>query len=40
MEGDSKAGHVGMAIPSASIKLVDVPELGYFSKDEAGEVRS
>ncbi|EPB65024.1 hypothetical protein ANCCEY_15913, partial [Ancylostoma ceylanicum] len=38
MEGDSKAGHVGMAIPSASIKLVDVPELGYFSKDEAGEV--
>ncbi|ETN77016.1 AMP-binding enzyme [Necator americanus] len=38
MEGDSNAGHVGMVIPSAKIKLVDVPELGYFSKDEAGEV--
>lgn len=38
MEGDSKAGHVGMAIPSASIKLVDVPDLNYFSKDGAGEV--
>ncbi|VDM56638.1 unnamed protein product [Angiostrongylus costaricensis] len=38
MEGDSNAGHVGMPIPSASIKLVDVPELGYFSKDGAGEV--
>ncbi|KAJ1367631.1 hypothetical protein KIN20_028580 [Parelaphostrongylus tenuis] len=38
MEGDSNAGHVGMPIPSASIKLVDVAELGYFSKDGAGEV--
>ncbi|CAI4229472.1 unnamed protein product [Auanema sp. JU1783] len=38
MEGDSKAGHVGMVIPSANIKLVDVPELGYFAKDNAGEV--
>ncbi|VDM78521.1 unnamed protein product, partial [Strongylus vulgaris] len=38
MEGDSNAGHVGMVIPSASIKLVDVPELGYFAKDEAGEI--
>lgn len=38
MEGDSNAGHVGMAIPSASIKLVDVPDLKYFAKDGAGEV--
>ncbi|PIO74506.1 putative long-chain-fatty-acid CoA ligase 5 [Teladorsagia circumcincta] len=38
MEGDSNAGHVGMAIPSASIKLVDVPELNYFAKDGAGEI--
>ncbi|KAK6060704.1 long-chain-fatty-acid CoA ligase 5 family protein [Cooperia oncophora] len=38
MEGDSNAGHVGMAIPSASIKLVDVPELNYFAKDGTGEV--
>ncbi|PAV66465.1 hypothetical protein WR25_22503 [Diploscapter pachys] len=38
MEGDSKAGHVGMVIPSCKIKLVDAPELGYFAKDNAGEV--
>ncbi|KAK5964664.1 Long-chain-fatty-acid--CoA ligase [Trichostrongylus colubriformis] len=38
MEGDSNAGHVGMTIPSASIKLVDVPELNYFAKDGAGEI--
>lgn len=38
MEGDSNAGHVGMVIPSASIKFVDVPELNYFAKDGAGEV--
>lgn len=38
MEGDSNAGHVGMTIPSASIKLVDVPELNYFASDGAGEV--
>ncbi|KHJ96103.1 AMP-binding enzyme [Oesophagostomum dentatum] len=38
MEGDSNAGHVGMVIPSAQIKLVDVPELGYYTKDNAGEV--
>ncbi|VDK47070.1 unnamed protein product, partial [Cylicostephanus goldi] len=38
MEGDANAGHVGMVVPAASIKLVDVPELGYFAKDDAGEV--
>ncbi|CAI5437559.1 unnamed protein product [Caenorhabditis angaria] len=38
MEGDSLAGHVGMIIPSAQIKLVDVPELNYYAKDNAGEV--
>ena len=39
MEGDSLAGHVGMPSPCCAIKLVDVPELGYFAKDEAGEVK-
>lgn len=39
MEGDSLPGHVGMPSPCVAIKLVDVPELGYFAKDEAGEVR-
>ncbi|CAJ0602991.1 unnamed protein product [Cylicocyclus nassatus] len=38
MEGDANAGHVGMVVPAARIKLVDAPELGYFAKDDAGEV--
>ena len=38
MEGDAIPGHVGMPSPCVDIKLVDVPELGYFAKDEAGEV--
>ncbi|KAF8374412.1 hypothetical protein PRIPAC_80841 [Pristionchus pacificus] len=38
MEGDSIPGHVGMPCPCVAIKLVDVPELGYFAKDDAGEV--
>ncbi|GMR46570.1 hypothetical protein PMAYCL1PPCAC_16765, partial [Pristionchus mayeri] len=38
IEGDSRPGHVGMPSPCVAIKLVDVPELGYYAKDEAGEV--
>lgn len=38
MEGDALAGHVGMPSPCCAIKLVDVPELGYFAKNDAGEV--
>ncbi|GMS94618.1 hypothetical protein PENTCL1PPCAC_16793, partial [Pristionchus entomophagus] len=38
MEGDSRPGHVGMPSPCVAIKLVDAPELGYYAKDEAGEV--
>ncbi|KAE9554238.1 hypothetical protein FO519_002537 [Halicephalobus sp. NKZ332] len=38
IEGDSTAGHVGVPSPCNAIKLVDVPELGYFAKDNAGEV--
>ena len=32
------AGQVGMPVPCCAIKLVDVPELGYLAKDQAGEV--
>uniref|UniRef100_A0AC34QHB7 Long-chain-fatty-acid--CoA ligase n=2 Tax=Panagrolaimus sp. JU765 TaxID=591449 RepID=A0AC34QHB7_9BILA len=38
MEGDCVPGHVGIPSPCNAIKLVDVPELGYFAKDNAGEV--
>ena len=38
IEGDSVPGHVGVPSPCNAIKLVDVPELGYFAKDNAGEV--
>lgn len=31
-------GHVGVPSPCNAIKLVDVEELGYFSKDNAGEI--
>lgn len=38
IEGDFEPGQVGVPSPCNAIKLVDVPELGYFSKDKAGEV--
>ncbi|KAI1711311.1 AMP-binding enzyme domain-containing protein [Ditylenchus destructor] len=38
IEGDFIPGHVGVPSPCNAIKLVDVPELGYFSRNQAGEV--
>jgi long-chain acyl-CoA synthetase len=38
LPGDMEAGHVGGPLPCAHIKLVDVPELEYFSKDDRGEI--
>jgi long-chain acyl-CoA synthetase len=38
LEGDAEPGHVGVPIPCNAVKLIDVPELGYFAKDNAGEV--
>jgi len=38
IEGDPTPGHVGVPAPCNAIKLMDVPELGYYSKDGAGEV--
>lgn len=38
MEGDSVPGHVGVPSPCNAVKLVDVPELGYYAKDNAGEI--
>lgn len=39
IEGDSRPGHVGPPSPCVAIKLIDVPELGYYAKNDAGEVR-
>ncbi|KAG1656671.1 Long-chain-fatty-acid--CoA ligase 1 [Nymphon striatum] len=36
--GDGSVGHVGPPIPCCSVKLVDVPEMEYFSERDQGEV--
>uniref|UniRef100_F1KYL1 Long-chain-fatty-acid--CoA ligase n=1 Tax=Ascaris suum TaxID=6253 RepID=F1KYL1_ASCSU len=38
VEADPLTKHVGIPLACAAIKLVDVPELGYYVKDKAGEV--
>lgn len=36
--GDFVPGHVGPPFPCNEIKLVDVPDMNYFSRDDKGEV--
>ncbi|GIX77429.1 long-chain-fatty-acid--CoA ligase 6 [Caerostris extrusa] len=38
IQGDFSVGHVGPPISCCHIKLVDVPEMEYYSKDGKGEV--
>ncbi|XP_003741985.2 long-chain-fatty-acid--CoA ligase 1 [Galendromus occidentalis] len=35
---DHTGGHLGGPFPSVEIKLIDVPELGYYAKDDVGEI--
>ncbi|XP_013381851.1 long-chain-fatty-acid--CoA ligase 5 isoform X2 [Lingula anatina] len=38
MLGEAEAGHVGPPLPCCMVKVVDVPEMGYFADDDKGEV--
>ncbi|GIX87467.1 hypothetical protein CDAR_30822 [Caerostris darwini] len=38
IQGDFSVGHVGPPISCCHIKLVDVPEMEYYSKDGKGEI--
>ncbi|OQR76680.1 long-chain-fatty-acid--CoA ligase 1-like [Tropilaelaps mercedesae] len=35
---DYTGGHLGGPFPSIEVKLIDVPELGYYAKDNVGEI--
>lgn len=35
---DHTGGHLGGPFPAVEIKLIDVPELGYYAKDDVGEI--
>ena len=35
---DPEIGHCGPPLESVMIKLVDIPEMGYFARDNRGEI--
>uniref|UniRef100_A0A1X7TMP3 long-chain-fatty-acid--CoA ligase n=1 Tax=Amphimedon queenslandica TaxID=400682 RepID=A0A1X7TMP3_AMPQE len=38
LPADTTCGHVGPPVPSAKVKLVDVPDLNYFASNGEGEI--
>ena len=38
LENDTSAGHIGIPLPNLEVKLVNVPEKEYFTKDNKGEI--
>lgn len=38
LPGDPETGHVGPPLASAFLKLIDVPEMEYWARDNQGEV--
>ena len=38
LPGETTAGHVGPPIPSVQIKLVNVPDMNYYTANGEGEV--
>ena len=38
LPGQTSVGNVGVPLPCCEIKLVDVPDMDYYAKDDKGEV--
>ncbi|XP_071494218.1 long-chain-fatty-acid--CoA ligase 1-like [Diadema antillarum] len=36
--GETESGHVGSVMPCCVVKLIDVPEMGYWTEEDQGEI--
>ena len=39
VSGDFRPGHVGVPLMCCEVKLVDIPDMNYYAKQNKGEVR-